>query len=81
MLASKPSENKYPQFVKVLISQLSKLKKLHENKLIVQDLVAFNQWNKSLWSHNWFIETKFRFRNYILWFPRIVSKHALKFQR
>jgi hypothetical protein len=40
MLPSKPNENRDPQLVKVLTNQLSKLEKLHENKLIVQDLVA-----------------------------------------
>jgi len=28
-----------------------------------------------------FIETKFQFGNYVLWFLGVVSKHALKFQR
>ncbi len=49
--------------------------------LIVQDLVASNQWNMLLWSQNWFIEIKFQFGNYVLWFLRVASKHALKFQR
>jgi hypothetical protein len=31
----------------------------------------------SLWSQNQFIETKFQFGDYVLWFPRVVSKHVL----
>jgi hypothetical protein len=48
-----------PQPVRILISRLKKLKKKQENKLIAQDLIASNQWNKSLWSRNWFIELSF----------------------
>jgi hypothetical protein len=33
--------------------------------LIVQDLVASNQRNKSLWSQIWFIKTKFQFKDYL----------------
>jgi hypothetical protein len=47
----------------------------------MHDLVTFNLWNRSLWSHNQFIETKFQFRDYVLWFPKVVFKHAPKFQR
>jgi len=50
LLPSIPIDNKNPQLVRVLTSQLSKLEKLHENRLIKHDLVAFNQWNRSLWS-------------------------------
>jgi len=49
--------------------------------LITKDLIASNQWNKSLCSQNWFIEIKFQFGDYVLWFLAVVSKHALKFQR
>ncbi len=45
----------------------------------MQDLVAFNQWNKSLWSQNQFIEIEFQFGDYVLWFPRVISKHVSKF--
>jgi hypothetical protein len=48
---------------------------------IAHDLVASNQWNMSLWSQNRFIKTKFQFGGYVLWFLRVVFKHALKFQR
>jgi hypothetical protein len=81
LLPSRPGENKDPQLVRVLPNQLSKLEKLLENRLIAQDLVISNQWNRSLWSQNWLIKTKFQFGDYVLWFPRAVSKHALKFQR
>jgi hypothetical protein len=47
----------------------------------MHDLIAYNQWNMSLFSQNRFIETKSQFGNYVLWFPGIVSKHAPKFQR
>jgi hypothetical protein len=40
MLPSKPNENRDPQLAKVLTSQLPQLKKLHENRLITQDLVV-----------------------------------------
>ncbi len=52
MLPFKPGENKNSQHVIVPTSRLSKLEKLHENKLIAQDLVTSNQWNKLLWSQN-----------------------------
>ncbi len=81
MLPFKPGETKDPQLVRVLISQLFKLEKLQANRLITHDLITSNQWNKSLWSQNWFIETKFQFGDYVLWFPGVISKHALKFQR
>jgi len=45
LLPSRPIDNKDPQPVRVLTSQLSKLEKLHENRLIGHDLVASNQWN------------------------------------
>jgi hypothetical protein len=51
-----------PQPVRILTSQLKKLEKLQENRLIAQDLIASNQWNKSLWSHNWFIELSFNLK-------------------
>ncbi len=46
MLPSKPNDNRDPQLIRVLISQLYELKKLQKNKLIAQDPVAFNQWNR-----------------------------------
>ncbi len=49
--------------------------------MIAQDLVASNKWNRSLWSNNMYIETKFQFGNYVLWCLGVVSKHAPKFQR
>jgi hypothetical protein len=39
--------------------------------LITHDLIISNQWNKSLWSQNRFIETKFQFGDYVLWFPNM----------
>jgi hypothetical protein len=42
LLPSKPRQNHDPRHVRILISKLSKLKKLEENRLIAQDLVAFN---------------------------------------
>ncbi len=59
LLPSRPGENKYPQLVRVLTSQLFELEKLQENRLITQDLVISNQWNKSLWSQNRFIKQSF----------------------
>jgi hypothetical protein len=56
------------------------LEKLQENRLITQDLVAYNWWNSSLWSQNWFIETMFQFGNYVLWFPSVISRHVPKFR-
>ncbi len=50
LLPSRLVDNKYPQHVRVLTSQLSKLEKPRENRLIRHDLVASNQWNRSLWS-------------------------------
>jgi hypothetical protein len=47
--------------------------------LIAHDLVASNQWNRSLWSQNQLFETKFQFGNYVLWFLGAVSKHVPKF--
>jgi hypothetical protein len=61
--------------MRVLVNRLSNLEKLHENMLIAHDLVAFNQWNRSSWSQNRYIKTKFQFGDYVLWFPRVVSKH------
>jgi hypothetical protein len=52
MVPSIPNDDRYPQPEKVLTSQLYELQKLQENKLITHDLVAFNQWNISLWSQN-----------------------------
>jgi hypothetical protein len=42
LLPSKLSENKNPQPIKILTNQLSKIKKLHENRLIAHDIVAPN---------------------------------------
>ncbi len=72
-------ENIDPQHVRVLTSRLSKLEKLQDNMLIAQDLITSKQWNRSLWSQNWLNETKFQFGDYVLWFPWVVSKHALEF--
>jgi hypothetical protein len=60
--------------MKVFLSCFN-LEKLHENMLIAHDLVISNQWNRSLWSQNWYIKTKFQFGDYVLWFLRVVSKH------
>jgi hypothetical protein len=49
--------------------------------LITHDLVASNECNRSLWPQNWFIETKFQFGDYVLWFLGAISKHAPKFQK
>jgi len=78
-----PNEDKNhdPTHVRVLISKMSKLKKLEENRLITQDLVAFKQWSLSLWSQNWYIETKYQFGDYVVWFPRAINAHSFKFQR
>jgi hypothetical protein len=49
---------------------------------LVDGNVGFNcfyQWNRSLWSQSQYIETKFQFGNYVCWFPRAISTHALKF--
>jgi hypothetical protein len=73
------AKNRYPQPIRILISWIIELKKLQENKLIAQYLITSNQWNKSLWSRNWFIETRFQFGDYVLCFPRVVSKHVPKF--
>jgi hypothetical protein len=81
MLPSRPRDNRDPQVVKVLTNWLFELEKLHENKLIAHDLVASNQWNRSLWSHNRFIETKFQFGDCVLWFPKTITRDVLKFQR
>jgi hypothetical protein len=35
----------------------------------------------SLWSHNQYIETKFWFGDYVLWFLRVITTHSPKFQR
>jgi len=48
LLPSKPNEHVDPKPIKVLTNRLSKLEKLQENKLITHDLVASNQWNRSL---------------------------------
>ncbi len=79
ILPTRLGENKDPQPIRVLTSQLSELRKLHENRLIAQDLVISNQLNRSLWSQNRFIKTKFQFGDYVSWFLGAVSKHALKF--
>jgi hypothetical protein len=47
MLPSILGEHVDPKHVKVPTSQLSKLKKLQENRLIAHNLVVFNQWNMS----------------------------------
>jgi hypothetical protein len=52
LLPSKPSENRDPQPIRALTNQLSELEKLQENRLIVQEIVASNQWNRSIWSQN-----------------------------
>jgi hypothetical protein len=39
-----------------------------------------NQWNRSLWPLNQFIETKFQSRNYVLWFLGAIFKHVPNFQ-
>jgi len=50
LLPSRFGENIESQHVKVLTNQLLELEKLQDNKLIAQDLVASNKWNRSLWS-------------------------------
>jgi hypothetical protein len=52
MLPSRFGENINPTHVQILTNQLLKLEKLQENRLIAQDLVASNYWNRSLWSCN-----------------------------
>jgi mRNA-degrading endonuclease toxin of MazEF toxin-antitoxin module len=54
----------------VLIARITKQKKLHENRLEVQNNVGANQWNKFLWSQQKNTKKKFQFGNYVLWFPK-----------
>ncbi len=57
------------------------LEKLQDNWLVAQDLVDSNQWNWSLWSQNQYIETKYQFGDYVIWFPRAIKTHNFKFLR
>jgi hypothetical protein len=59
LLPSKPGHNHDPTHVKILTSWLLELEKFQNNQLVAQDLVAFNQWNRLLWSQNWYIEPKY----------------------
>jgi hypothetical protein len=76
LLPSKPGENRDPQPIRALTNQLSELEKLQDNRLITQEIVISNQWNRSIWSQNWFIETESQFGDYVL---GVVSKHAPNF--
>jgi len=55
---------------KILTTKITKLEKLHDNKLEAQKNVGKNQWNIFLWSQQKHIEKKFEFGDYVIWFPR-----------
>jgi hypothetical protein len=81
MLPSKPSPIYDPNPMKILTNHLLELEKLHENRLVAQDLIVSNQWNPSLWSQNQYIETKYEFGDYVFWLSRAIKVHTSKFQR
>ncbi len=47
----------------------------------VQNNVEANQGNKFMWSQKKFIENKFQFRDYVLWFPKGENTHLGKFKK
>jgi hypothetical protein len=59
---------------------MSELEKLQENWLIAQDLITFNHWNWSLWFQNWYIEKKYQFGDYVLWFLGLSRHIPLNFR-
>jgi hypothetical protein len=51
---------------KVLTAMITKLEKLQENRLEVQNNFGENQWNKIIWSQHKHIENKFQFGDYVM---------------
>jgi hypothetical protein len=66
---------------RVLPTKITKLEKLHENKLEVQNNVGANQWNKFLWNRQKNIKKKFQFGDYVMWFPKGKKSHLGKFKK
>ncbi len=81
MLPFKPRQTYDPNHVRVLASRLLKLEKLQENQLVTQDMITFNQWNWSLWFQNRYIETKYQFGDYVLWFPRAIKMKQKRYRK
>jgi hypothetical protein len=62
--------------VKVLTNIISNLEKLHSDKLQAHEIVGAQHWN--LWDQ---LKIQFKFRDFIMWFPKGSKTHLGKFTR
>jgi hypothetical protein len=79
LLPSKLSQSLDPTHVRVLISWLSELEKLQEDMLVTHGFFVAKLWNRSLWFQNRYIDTKFQFGGFVLWFIGAIQIHSSKF--
>jgi hypothetical protein len=63
-------DHKDVESTRVLTIRITKLEKLHDNRLEAQNNVGANWWSRFMWSQQKNIEKKFQFGNYVLWFPK-----------
>jgi hypothetical protein len=74
-------DHKDVKSTKVLPTKITKLEKLHENILEVQNNVGTNQWSRFLWSQQKNTKKKFQFRDYVMRFPKGKKSHLGKFNK
>ncbi len=67
--------------VKILISKITELKKLYEDRMQVVETTCIQQQNITLWSQQKNLEKQFSFGDYVLWFPKGNKSHLGKFTR
>ncbi len=67
--------------MKVLISKITKLKKLQQVRMQAVKTTWIQQWNKTLWNQQKNLEKQFSFGDYVLWFPKGNKSHLKKFAR
>jgi hypothetical protein len=66
---------------RILISKITKLKKLQETRMQVIETVGIQQWSRALWNQQKNPNKQFDFGDYILWFPSGNKSHLTKFIR
>jgi hypothetical protein len=79
LIASEDERDNTPMIV--LISRITKLKKLQEARMQAMKTARIQQWNRALWSQQTNLEKLFSFGDYVLWFPKGNKSHLRKFTK
>jgi hypothetical protein len=67
--------------MRALTSMVLESEKLQEDKLQSMVKLGTHQWNRALWSQQKNTKNKFKFDDFVLWFPKGSKSHLGKFTR